>query len=145
MPVKASVKFTVKPLSEEVNPATGLSSVVINCAAYNAVDLAEIEESTALDINANGPKLLAQACFIRRIKLIHISTDFVFDGELIHPYTEQDVPLPLSVYGGSKLKGESWVNEILGSNAIIICKMSCRLNNLIPGFVPYRQRYKVAK
>ncbi|MEZ9597025.1 dTDP-4-dehydrorhamnose reductase [Shewanella sp. 10N.261.52.F9] len=108
--------------------------VVVNCAAYNAVDLAEIEESTALDINANGPKLLAQACFIRRIKLIHISTDFVFDGELIHPYTEQDVPLPLSVYGGSKLKGESWVNEILGSNAIIIRTSwlySCKGTNFV--------------
>ncbi|ABV86762.1 dTDP-4-dehydrorhamnose reductase [Shewanella pealeana] len=94
--------------------------VVINCAAYNAVDKAEFDIDKAMLINAEGPKLLAGECQRHNIRLVHISTDFVFDGELLRAYTEQDSPAPLSVYGKSKLEGERWVSDILGSKATII-------------------------
>ncbi|WP_299810782.1 dTDP-4-dehydrorhamnose reductase [uncultured Shewanella sp.] len=94
--------------------------VVINCAAYNAVDKAEIDIDRAMAVNALGLKLLASECRLRDLKLVHISTDFVFDGELSRPYTEQDLPSPLSVYGKSKGEGERWVSDILGEQATII-------------------------
>lgn len=94
--------------------------VVINCAAYNAVDKAEIDIERAMAVNAIGPKLLANACLHRNMKLVHISTDFVFDGAKVGAYTEQDAPEPLSIYGQSKLKGERWISEILGDKATIV-------------------------
>ncbi|GIU18179.1 MULTISPECIES: dTDP-4-dehydrorhamnose reductase [unclassified Shewanella] len=94
--------------------------VVINCAAYNAVDKAEIDIDMAMAVNAIGPKLLASECRLRHLKLVHISTDFVFDGELSRAYTEQELSKPLSVYGKSKREGERWVSEILGEQATII-------------------------
>ncbi|MGS0682949.1 dTDP-4-dehydrorhamnose reductase [Shewanella sp. 125m-7] len=97
-----------------------MPDVVINCAAYNSVDRAEIDLDKAMAINANGPKFLASECHRRNIRLVHISTDFVFNGELKRPYTEQDSTAPLSVYGKSKREGERWVSEILGSKATII-------------------------
>ncbi|WP_028768744.1 dTDP-4-dehydrorhamnose reductase [Shewanella fidelis] len=94
--------------------------VVINCAAYNAVDNAELEPVKAIAINEQGPKLLALACKARNLKLVHISTDFVFDGALSTAYTEQDLASPLSVYGQSKLNGERAIAETLDSDAMII-------------------------
>lgn len=94
--------------------------VVINCAAYNAVDKAENDVDRAMAVNGIGPKLLAQECLHRNIRLVHISTDFVFDGGLQRSYTEQDAPAPLSSYGKSKLEGERWVSDILGAKATII-------------------------
>ncbi|MCK8043277.1 dTDP-4-dehydrorhamnose reductase [Shewanella sp. 1CM18E] len=107
---------------------------VVNCAAYNAVDLAEIDSEHAIAINENGPKLLAQECLVRKIKLVHISTDFVFNGQLSRAYNELDATSPLSAYGKSKLNGEFWVNQILGSDASIIRTSwlySCRGNNFV--------------
>ncbi|ABZ76086.1 dTDP-4-dehydrorhamnose reductase [Shewanella halifaxensis HAW-EB4] len=94
--------------------------VVINCAAFNGVDKAETDTDKAIAVNATGPKLLAGECKRLNIRLVHISTDFVFDGALKRPYTEQDMPSPLSAYGRSKLEGERWVNDILGAKATII-------------------------
>jgi len=86
--------------------------LVINCAAYNAVDLAETERGLAFAINAEGPANLARACARHRIRLVHFSTNFVFDGRLDRPYVESDVTSPLSVYGASKLEGEHRVLEL---------------------------------
>ena len=91
----------------------------INCAAYTAVDKAESDVEKAFEINAQGPKNLATICNEQDTILIHISTDFVFDGEKTEPYTETDIPKPISVYGASKLKGEVEIQETLKKYFII--------------------------
>ncbi|GAA3566166.1 dTDP-4-dehydrorhamnose reductase [Snuella lapsa] len=91
----------------------------INCAAYTAVDRAETETEKAFAINATGPKNLALSCRVYGIVLIHISTDFVFDGEKKEPYVETDIPNPMSVYGASKLQGEIEIKELLEHYFII--------------------------
>ena len=91
----------------------------INCAAYTAVDKAESEVEKAFEINATGPKNLAQVCSEFDTILIQISTDFVFDGEKTEPYTETDVANPISVYGASKLQGEVEIKKIFKKHFII--------------------------
>jgi len=91
----------------------------INCAAYTAVDKAESDVEKAFEINAQGPKNLATICNEQNTILIHISTDFVFDGEKTEPYTETDIPKPISVYGASKLKGEVEIQKTLKKHFII--------------------------
>lgn len=80
--------------------------VILNCAAYNAVDMAEEAVADALAANAFVPQSLARAARAVDATLVHYSTDFVFDGEASQPYTEADPPNPQSVYGQSKLMGE---------------------------------------
>jgi dTDP-4-dehydrorhamnose reductase len=91
----------------------------INCAAYTAVDKAEKEEVTAKLINEIGAKNLAEACKKSHAILVHISTDFVFDGKKNTPYLETDEANPISVYGLSKLKGEIAVSSVLEQYFII--------------------------
>ena len=91
----------------------------INCAAYTAVDKAETEAEKAFEINATGAKNLAQVCNDHDAILIHVSTDFVFDGEKNEPYTETDVANPISVYGASKLQGEVEIQQALKEYFII--------------------------
>lgn len=91
----------------------------INCAAYTAVDKAETEVEKAFEINAQGPKNLALVCNAQDTILIHVSTDFVFDGNRSEPYTETDIPNPISVYGASKLKGEIEIQKGLKKHFII--------------------------
>lgn len=91
----------------------------VNCAAYTAVDKAENETERALKINELGAKNLAIACFENKSTLIHISTDFVFDGNTNQAYKESDAPKPLGVYGLSKLKGELEVIKHLKKHYII--------------------------
>jgi dTDP-4-dehydrorhamnose reductase len=79
--------------------------VVINAAAYNDVDGAESDPASAMAVNAVGPGNLARACRDRGALLVHISTDYVFDGAKREPYREEDCPRPASVYGVSKLGG----------------------------------------
>ena len=79
---------------------------IVNCAAYNDVDGAEDDASTALSANAIGVLTLARAARSRGATFVHYSTDFVFDGTLDRPYTEDDEPKPQSVYAASKLLGE---------------------------------------
>lgn len=88
-------------------------SVFINCAAYNNVDLAESQPQEALRVNAAGVATLAQICREQKVFLFHYGTDYIFDGEKGTPYTEQDVPHPVSQYGASKLEGERAVTSIL--------------------------------
>lgn len=93
---------------------------IINCAAYTNVDNAEDDESNANNINALAVKNLAYIAKALEIKLIHISTDYVFDGLGCKPYKEIDNTNPLSVYGNSKLKGEHNIIKINPKNSIII-------------------------
>ena len=83
--------------------------VVINATAYNKVDAAEAETAEALAVNAAGPRHLAQAAREAGALLVHVSTDYVFDGAKRTPYEEDDAPHPLSAYGVSKLAGELMV------------------------------------
>jgi dTDP-4-dehydrorhamnose reductase len=81
-------------------------STVVNCAAYTNVEKAESEPNLAEKVNAEAVGLLADVAHARDAYVIHISTDFVFDGELDRPYVEMDIPNPISVYGASKWHGE---------------------------------------
>ncbi len=85
---------------------------VINCAAYTAVDNAETDQQKAFDVNALGVKYLAAATASRGITLIHISTDYVFDGLSSVAQLENDATNPLGVYGQTKLKGEDFALEL---------------------------------
>ncbi|MDA9426993.1 MULTISPECIES: dTDP-4-dehydrorhamnose reductase [Bradyrhizobium] len=84
-------------------------SVIINAAAYTAVDLAESEAARAFNINRDAAAALADVAWQMNIPFIHISTDYVFDGTKSEAYEESDVPAPLNVYGASKLAGEAAV------------------------------------
>lgn len=94
--------------------------IIINAAAYTAVDKAESDTERAYAVNEQGAANLATACKSFNATLIHISTDFVFDGTRTTPYTASDATNPLGVYGASKLAGELSIGNILGANAIII-------------------------
>ncbi|MBU3680518.1 MAG: dTDP-4-dehydrorhamnose reductase [Flavobacterium sp.] len=85
----------------------------INAAAYTAVDKAESEPEKAYAINAEGVRNLAEVCLKNQTVLLHVSTDFVFDGLKKTPYTETDIPNPTGVYGASKLAGEQAVQDVL--------------------------------
>jgi dTDP-4-dehydrorhamnose reductase len=83
--------------------------VIVNAAAYTKVDKAETESETAFALNCEGARMLAEAAAIKGIPIIHISTDYVFAGDLNRPYREDDVTEPHTVYGRSKLAGEQAV------------------------------------
>ena len=91
----------------------------INCAAFTDVDLAEEQSELAYAVNAEGPKNIAMLCLKHNVKLIQISTDFVFDGKKDTPYLETDTPNPLSVYGASKLQGEQNIQHNMENYFII--------------------------
>ena len=86
--------------------------IIINCAAFTAVDLCESEQDKAYRINALGPRYLAAAAEHHGIKLVHVSTDYVFDGQGTEPYTEESKPNPVSVYGKTKQAGDEFVKEL---------------------------------
>ncbi len=94
--------------------------LIINCAAHTAVDKAESEPELANQINHLAVKQLADIALQQKAKLIHISTDYVFNGQQYRPYIETDNVAPQGIYGLSKLKGEQALLDILSSNAIII-------------------------
>ena len=91
----------------------------INAAAFTRVDDAEQQVEKAYDINANGAKHMAIACNENGSVLIHISTDFVFDGISDSPYTESDIPNPINEYGRTKLQGERFILETMSTYFII--------------------------
>jgi dTDP-4-dehydrorhamnose reductase len=91
----------------------------INTAAYNDVEEAERHPSAAYAVNSRGVEILARACKERGICLIHISTDYVFDGRKTSPYLPGDTPNPINEYGRSKLRGEQHISEILKAYYII--------------------------
>jgi dTDP-4-dehydrorhamnose reductase len=121
--------------TDSLAPAIASSSadIVINCAAYTAVDQAETDRDAAHATNADGPGRLADICADAGIPLIHVSTDYVFDGSKSGPYIETDPTSPQSVYGATKLAGEmavaasgarhvvlriSWVHAPFGKNFV---------------------------
>jgi len=91
----------------------------INCAAYTAVDMAETEIKVAQKVNVTGPRNLALSCNETHTVLIHISTDFVFDGFLGEPYKEDDIARPIGSYGDSKYKGEQAIINKLDEHFIL--------------------------
>lgn len=93
--------------------------LVVNPAAYTAVDKAEQERDLAFTINRDGPAALAASCAERRIGLIHVSTDYVFDGSGTRPYRPQDPVAPLGVYGASKEAGETAIRHALEDHVIL--------------------------
>ena len=95
-------------------------NIIINCAAYTQVDKAEQEDELANQINHLAVKQLASIASNQRARLIHISTDYVFDGESDKPYIETDTPNPINVYGRTKLSGEKALQALMPINAIII-------------------------
>ena len=102
-----------RSLYEELAPTT-----IINTAGYTQVDKAESEQEAAFAVNAEGPANIAKAC-PENCRIIHISTDFIFDGEKQTPYMPNDLALPLSAYGASKLAGEEKLLAIRPDSSII--------------------------
>lgn len=94
-------------------------SWIINCAAYTSVDKAEDEPELAFKINADGPLNIAQIAVKKNARLIHISTDYVFDGTKEGAYLETDLPNPINIYGKSKFKGEKNIAETIKTYFII--------------------------
>jgi len=95
-------------------------NIIINCAAYTSVDKAQIEKEQANLVNHLSVKNIAEVARDNYIKLIHISTDYVFDGSKLASYDETDNTSPLNVYGKTKLDGENAILSIMELNAIII-------------------------
>jgi dTDP-4-dehydrorhamnose reductase len=98
----------------KVNP-----NFCINAAAYTAVDKSETEPEKAYSINVDGVRNLAEACKTHKTVLLHISTDFVFDGRKNSPYSEDDIPNPTGVYGQTKLDGEKAIQAVFDNYYII--------------------------
>jgi dTDP-4-dehydrorhamnose reductase len=102
-----------------VRDAVRDAGFVANCAAYTAVDRAESEREAAFAVNATAPGLIAQACARAGVPLLHISTDYVFDGTGARPWREDDPVGPASVYGQSKEAGERAVRDICANHLIL--------------------------
>ncbi|GIU13383.1 dTDP-4-dehydrorhamnose reductase [Shewanella morhuae] len=94
--------------------------LVINAAAYTAVDKAEDDIVTAYSVNELGTKYLAQACKSIKARILHVSTDFVFDGSNTTPYATDATPNPINVYGASKLAGDLALQQILPESSVIV-------------------------
>jgi dTDP-4-dehydrorhamnose reductase len=94
--------------------------VVLNAAAYTAVDAAEADEPTAATVNAEGPANLARVCALHGGALVHVSTDYVFAGDATRPYEPADPPGPRSAYGRTKLAGEQAVRELLPERSWVV-------------------------
>ena len=108
----------LKSLNEFFNKWSNID-YCINCAAYTAVDKAESEKELAHRINCIGAKNLAQICNEQNTTLIHVSTDFVFEGLNNKAYLETDLPQPLSVYGLTKLEGEQLIKDTIKNHFIL--------------------------
>jgi len=107
--------------------------LVINAAAYTAVDKAESEPDAAFAVNRDGPCYIAVACAEKGIPLVHVSTDYVFDGKKTGPYLETDPVAPIGVYGKSKAEGEAEVRRNLKEHIIIRTSWLCGVhgNNFV--------------
>ena len=115
---RADLDITDNPAVQRV-VAAAAPEVVINAAAYTAVDKAESDKDRAFAVNRDGPAHLAAVCATRDIPLVHISTDYVFDGAGADPYIEDDATAPLGVYGESKLAGEAAIRGFIDRHVIV--------------------------
>ena len=104
----------IRQVVRELSP-----DLLVNAAAYTAVDQAENEPALAFAINATAPGVLAEEAARLGVPLLHYSTDYVFDGSKATPYTEDDAPNPLSVYGRSKLAGEQAIHAVGAAHLIL--------------------------
>jgi dTDP-4-dehydrorhamnose reductase len=106
---------------DQIRERVGAASfdVLINAAAFTNVDLCETQRDRAFQINAEAPRMLAEICRDKDAKLIHFSTDYVFDGKKREPYTEEDEANPISVYGESKRAGEKNVLAVKGRHLVV--------------------------
>ncbi len=104
--VEITSSESVKLAFEKARP-----EMVINAAAFSNVERCETDPALAFQVNALGGRNVAQACCVHGATIVHISTDYVFDGAKGTPYTELDVPCPLNVYGNTKLSGEFFVRS----------------------------------
>jgi len=107
--------------------------LLINCAALTNVDYCESHREEAFVVNAEAPPLLAEIANEKSAKLVHFSTDYVFDGKKTDPYVEEDKAVPLSVYGESKLEGERRVLEV--SSQHLVVRLSWVFGPDKPGFI----------
>ena len=107
--------------------------LVINAAGFTKVDLCETQPDRAFLINAKAPRLLAEISRKKNARLIHFSTDYVFDGDKREPYTEEDEASPISVYGESKLTGEK--NVLAGQNRNLVVRVSWVFGPDRPSFI----------
>jgi dTDP-4-dehydrorhamnose reductase len=107
--------------------------VLINAAAFTNVDFCETQSDQAFRVNAEAPRVLAEICGEKNAKLIHFSTDYVFDGEKRAPYTEEDETNPISVYGESKLAGEK--NVLATENRHLVVRVSWVFGPDRPSFI----------
>ena len=107
--------------------------LLINCAAMTNVDLCESQRKQAFAINAEAPKHLAEICSQKKAKLIHFSTDYVFDGEKREPYVETDAARPISVYGESKRAGEE--NVVAMQDRHLVMRVSWVFGPDRPSFI----------
>lgn len=94
-------------------------SIIVNAAAYTAVDKAETEEALAMQVNGTAPGIIAEEAKRLKAILVHYSTDYVFNGDSSKPYQETDAVDPLNVYGKSKLAGEQMIQAVGGSHLIL--------------------------
>jgi dTDP-4-dehydrorhamnose reductase len=94
--------------------------VVVNCAAQTNVDRCEMEHDEAFRLNAQAPTVIADACRRKKARMIHISTDYVFDGAKTEPYTEEDAAEPISIYGASKRAGEAGVLTATEGTGLVV-------------------------
>jgi dTDP-4-dehydrorhamnose reductase len=107
--------------------------VIINCAAYTAVDAAESDDGTARTVNALAVGALAEACAGTGARLVTFSTDYVFDGQKTAPYVESDFPDPLNVYGATKREGEHLA--LAAGGDVLIVRTSWVMSGTHPNFV----------
>ena len=119
---------SIRAAISKINPA-----VIINCAAYTAVDQAESEPEPAFAVNQHGPAQLAKACSDHDIAFIHISTDYVFDGRKDSAYVENDPICPMGIYGQSKAAGETQIAQLIKKYIIIRTSWlyGCHGNNFV--------------
>jgi dTDP-4-dehydrorhamnose reductase len=132
---------TLSPVIQEIHP-----DIIINAAAYTAVDKAESEPELAMTVNGIAPGVIAQEAKKIGAGMVHYSTDYVFDGKSTSPYKEEDLPCPLSVYGKSKLAGDKgviqaniphiilrtgWVYSLRGSNFLLSIQKLAQTRNQI--------------
>ena len=114
-----TLDITDEQAVEQIMEANAID-IIVNCAAYTAVDAAEDNEPLAARLNADAVGILARVAKRHSARMVHVSTDYVFDGQGCVPYTEEMATNPQSAYGRTKLEGERKLQEALGDDAVIL-------------------------